>query len=520
MGKPLASLIGELEKFKPSALLAPVQQALAKLKQDLARRANPAQAFAPVEAAFDGVLAKVDALNPAKLVAPLSATLHETIDAAVTALPADEIIALLDDILAAVKNVSDMVAGARTALLSMQARFGGLADGEAQIRSWYAPVLAKVGAISDVASLQPAFDAVADAVARLQSAAIAATLDAALDPLRAALDALAPGDRLAELGRAYRGVRADMIAALPASADKTALQAMLARFSPIAPSFARPFDGLQRWRETLARDRGAVALALAHWDTRFHGADGALAGFVHPAVTAPELRAIMSEALEREIIAPLGALVGAVRGVSNAGAPVVGKLAAFAGAFEERVNALVLGPTALGGVRDAFSALVDRLRAIDLDFLVRELDTTFGAVKGKLEAVGPSKVKASVQAAFDQALGTLDVSTLLPAGEIAALDQSYEAILTGLRALDPKKLVVEAVQPVFDKKVLPLLAAFDISVVLRALIERLDALKAELSVEFGKVNDSYKAMLAAVPTISLTDISLDVDIDVGVDIGF
>ena len=129
-------------------------------------------------------------------------------------------------------------------------------------------------------------------------------------------------------------------------------------------------------------------------------------------------------------------------------------------------------------------------------------------------------MKASVQSAFDQALASLDVSKLLPAGELAALDQSYEAILTGLRALDPKKLVVEAVQPEFDKKVMPLLAAFDITVVLRALIERLDALKAELSVEFGKVDDAYKAMLAAVPTISLTDISLDVDIDVGVDLGF
>ena len=41
-----------------------------------------------------------------------------------------------------------------------------------------------------------------------------------------------------------------------------------------------------------------------------------------------------------------------------------------------------------------------------------------------------------------------------------------------------------------------------------------------LSVEFGKVDDAYKAMLLAVPTISLTDISLNVDIDVGVDLGF
>ena len=193
LGKPLAALIGTLETFKPSALLAPVQQALGGLKQDLARRANPAQAFAPIERAFDGVVSRLDALNPAALVKPLSAKLHETIDAAVTALPADEIIALLDDILATVQNVSDMAKGARTALTSAQARFAGLADGEAQIRAWYAPVLAKVAAMSDVASLQPALDAVASAVGRLKAAAISATLDGALRPLQSALESLAPG---------------------------------------------------------------------------------------------------------------------------------------------------------------------------------------------------------------------------------------------------------------------------------------------------------------------------------------
>ena len=76
----------------------------------------------------------------------------------------------------------------------------------------------------------------------------------------------------------------------------------------------------------------------------------------------------MSDALEREIIAPLGALVGAVHDVSTAGEPVIEKLAAFARVLEQRVDALVLGPTALGGVRDAFSSLVARMRAIDLDF--------------------------------------------------------------------------------------------------------------------------------------------------------
>jgi hypothetical protein len=381
-------------------------------------------------------------------------------------------------------------------------------------------VLAKLAAMDDVAALQPSFDAVAAAIGRLKAAALAGAVDAAFDPLRAALDALAPADRLAAIVQAYRGVRPTLVAALPASPDKTAIEALLARFSPVAASFARPYEGLERWRSALIHDRQAFAALMQRWDTRFHGPNGALAGFARSNVTAAELRAMMNEALEREIIRPLGALVGAVHEVSAAMAPVIGQIATIAGLFKQKVNDLVLGPTALGGIRDAFAGLVARLRAINLGFLTSELDAAFGAVKGKLQAVSPSAVKASVQTAFARAIDSLDVSTLLPAADLAALDQSYADILDGLRALDPKKIVVEAVQPEFEAKIVPLIAAFDISVVLRALIERLDALKAELSVEFGKVNDSYKAMLDAVPTISLTDISLDVDIDVGVDVGF
>jgi hypothetical protein len=49
-----------------------VQRALGGLKQDLAQRANPAQAFAPIEAAFNGVVSRLDALNPAALVRRLA----------------------------------------------------------------------------------------------------------------------------------------------------------------------------------------------------------------------------------------------------------------------------------------------------------------------------------------------------------------------------------------------------------------------------------------------------------------
>ncbi|HEX6559572.1 MAG TPA: hypothetical protein VF021_08915, partial [Longimicrobiales bacterium] len=46
---------------------------------------------------------------------------------------------------------------------------------------------------------------------------------------------------------------------------------------------------------------------------------------------------------------------------------------------------------------------------------------------------------------------------------------------------------------------LPLLDAFDLSPVLDKVIEKLKNLDGELATELGRVNVSYRAMLAAVP---------------------
>ena len=518
LGKPLAALIAELEKFKPSALLAPVEQALAGLKDELKQKANPGQLLGPLETVFNELLAEFDKLNPAALVQPLDAALTQAIDEVITALPADELVQGLDQVLAAVKGVTDLAAGVRTTLQKAQALVAGLADAEQQLRAWYQPVLDRVDQFGEVASLQPAFDKVSAAVDRLRAAALAAAVDAVLGPLKSGLDALDAQALLGDLGQAYRGIRADQLAALPASAEKAAIVALLARFNPVAAEFARPYEGLQRWRADLARDRAALQDLLQYWDTRFHEPNGLLAGYKRPAATLQDVRTLLGDALENDVIKPLGRLVGIFHTYGEALAVPLSKITAFVAAFEARVNELMTGPGSLGGVRDAFAALIARLRAIDLQFLVRELDATFALVKGKLQAVSPTVVRTAVEATFNQALDSLDLSQLVPQSEVEALDATYAKIIDDLKKLDPKKLVVDAVQPVFDNTVVPLLQAFDISVVIRALIERLDALKVELGTELARTNTSYQAMLAAVPTFSLTDISLDIDI--GVDIGF
>ena len=56
---------------------------------------------------------------------------------------------------------------------------------------------------------------------------------------------------------------------------------------------------------------------------------------------------------------------------------------------------------------------------------------------------------------------------------MAKLDTDYAAVIAKLKALDPKKLIVDAVQPVFEENVLPLLDVFDITPLLQAIVDRL-----------------------------------------------
>jgi len=220
------------------------------------------------------------------------------------------------------------------------------------------------------------------------------------------------------------------------------------------------------------------------------------------------------------VILPLGQMLSVFHGAASALRDPVVKIEEFMEQFRQKMDDLLLGPNALGGVKDSLEGLVERLRGIDLQFLVRELQAVFDEVKTKLQAVSPTTIRASVEDAFNSALNLLDTSHLLPQAEINTIDADYKRLVDDLKQLDPKKLVIDAVQPVFDNTVLPLLQVFDVSAILNILIERLDGLKVELQAELERTNTAYQAMLQAVPPISLDLGDIDIGVDIGGDLGF
>jgi hypothetical protein len=128
-------------------------------------------------------------------------------------------------------------------------------------------------------------------------------------------------------------------------------------------------------------------------------------------------------------------------------------------------------------------------------------------VRSKIAALDPANLAQAVAADFAALLDDLDLSQVLPDADVKQLDDDYKAVITKLSALDPKKLVVDVVQPVFDQDVKPLLDAFDLSKLLDAVVDKLHGLKDELKTELGKVNDAYKQLRAAIPQMSLGDLA-------------
>ena len=91
------------------------------------------------------------------------------------------------------------------------------------------------------------------------------------------LTALDPHGKLSALAVAKSRISAATLGGLPDSAQKTALEAALARLDPLSPEFSRPFESLRDLTTGLAAAKAAAhSLLDASWDANYTGPDGAL----------------------------------------------------------------------------------------------------------------------------------------------------------------------------------------------------------------------------------------------------
>lgn len=504
---PYQNLLQEMNAFQPSALLALAGAELEMLKDRLRENASPGQLLTPLEAPFAELLGAFDQLQPAAVVEPLESAIHDVIEAVLDALPVDETFQALDQVLDRVERVAQIGTDTVALLQRIIDLLEGLANPREQIDAWILSILTNVDAIGDASTLQPGLDAVEAALDETTASGLTARFGA--PTIQTMLDTLNPQERIVAVIQAYNGVPRSQLDALPASPEKTALLDVLNRFNPIDPVFAAPYQKPSELLEALTAAQTRVQTLLLDWDSQYHEA-GALADLRGLQATPANLRQWIGDALEAKAGRPIVALLSLAAPLAEVLGAFLARIQALVSALNAKLEALLLGPDSLGGIRDEIQELVDTLQNFNLGFLTESLSDVFAVLRGQFEAIDPASIRQTVDEAFEDMLDTLEIGLLIPPAQIAELDSDYQIVLDKLKTLDPEKLVVEVVQPEFEEKIIPLLEVFDPTELLAALNDRLAGIDEELKAEMARVNEAYQRMRDAVPSIS---ISIDIDVE-------
>ncbi len=499
LSAPYRDLLARADDFDAARLFAAADAELERARQRLLRTVRPGRALEPLRAPVQQLLSTLETFSAAALLDPLTSKVEETVARIVEASPVDEILGAIDGVFDAVRDILAFAEQIRSVSTRIGQLFDALADADVQVDAWRDHVLANV---PDGANgpLQTAFAALRAALDGVRHADVLASFDTASAAVLSELDALDPAARLTRIVTAY-GRLASRVAALPPSATRTAAEQVLARFNPAQPLHSAPLRLAHEVRTRITSARSGL-VALAHeWTEMVDG----LEPLRHADATA--LRDLVAAALEptlqpvRFIFRALGHLAVPVNGITSTLTDLVTTLTA-------RLDALVNGPESLSAISGAVQEVVDALRHIDLGFIARSLDEVRGAVHDKVRLLDPARLAGDLDAAFEQALSGLSLGAIVPTEDLAALDAAWQGIVDKLHASDPRQLVEQAVQPVYDAAITPLLDAFDLTPIFEALIDVLGSLERELATGIDQVNIAYQSFIANRPAGGSVSVSL------------
>lgn len=494
---PFQDVVGKLEDFRPSALMTPLKAALDAQKSRLKAEAKPSVALRPLANAFDELLAQIDRLSPATLIAPIEEAAEQAIRDAIEASPVDEIFAEINGVFATIESVLGMAEAIGATLRRLTAALQSLANYDAEIDAWRDGILAKVGAVPNAAEVTAAMAEVAGAFDASRHADLLGQFDAAVAPLLAELTPLAPGARLSQIAILHQQLR-QRVSLVAAGPERTAMQAALDRFDPLDPADAGGLSAAGEFQRGLAAARSALVDLEPLFTEVLHGPDGALRTAMGTATNAAALAGVLSS----EIELALGPVRHLLARLAVAAVPTVALASTFEGLHARVTGALaniLTGPASLQTISQAVQGVVDTLRRVDFGVLRESIDGVFRTVRGQIEALGPTPLLLDLDREFGSVIDAIDLDAIVPKADVAALDSSYETVLERLRLLDPEDLVTKLVNPVFEEEIVPLVEALDLTPVFDALIAALRDLDEQLKSELGRVNTAYQTLLAARP---------------------
>lgn len=497
--RPYNEFLAAMERFHPSALLEPVQDALDDLKEAVDEAANPRQFFEPLVPPFNQLLEAFDAFDPHTLVEPVQQRITEGIHAITSQLPLEQTNEVFDHIAEITDKARAGVAVGmqfRDLLQDVKQRLGGMADAGAQSEAFVAEITSKLDAVGDISNIGDAVSQIRGSVESIKAAPLKALLDEPVAALVTKLNALQPRARAVSLVSAQRGFPRAQLDALPDSPEKTALAGLLDSFDPMSAAFTAPLDALDRLAPRLQSAKADFGTSLADWDATYHRPNSPLTKMGQLSVTVPALKQMLGDAVRKQLAEPLFGVFKIVEHFSAVLDTALAELVALLDDLNAKIDEMLSVSDSLEEIRVAINGLVETINNFDITFLADEVDHLFGAVKTKLETLNPAHVSAAVEGTFRHLLDLLNVNALLGADE---LDREFDALLALLRSLDPKVLVTDAVQPEYDK-ILDFLKKLDMSEPIGTFVARLLSLTEELKTELDRVADAYEQMIDNVPS--------------------
>ncbi len=494
---PYNSLLEEMEGYRPSMLMEPLEAELENLCQRIEETASPAKVIEGLSAPWEQLNSRIDALKPSELTEPLNRMLQQAIREVTDLIPTDEIFSVLDRIAEPLQELGTLSEKITSLADRIDAIGTAIENPQDEIDTWLSSILDRIPEIPDTTALEDKLSELGATVQGLYAAPLRQGLETALEGLQAMLSSLEPGARLSALARAYADFPGDALSALPDSPQKEALHNALTRIDPMDPQWNRLLRITAKCEQNI---KAVLSWFLEHadeWDRRYLGEDSPISALMVEGLSASTLRQWIQEELERSFLRLFDALLQYLGAYIRPAATVLKELSALSQPVTERLS--LLSGAGFGGIKDSVHNLLSAVRNFDLDFLTDAVDDVFEETRSKLEVLNPANLSQPLEDELASLLQSLKLENLLGDSAITALDRNYNSLIDKLRGLSPSELVGEGVEATYREEVLPIIEQIDFTPLLDEVIQRLKDLDEELREEMERVNNSFANLKHAVP---------------------
>lgn len=496
---PYGEMLEKVERFAPSQLLEPLQQAFDGLKQRLADNVRPGLALQPLIELHEQVGTDIARFQPGDLIEPIDQQIQQVVGQMHDALPVGGIFDQLDGVIQRIRRQVDLGAQVVDLLQHISGKLDGFGDAPEQLDTWLDGIFDSLSPSTDISALTLPLQDLSDAIEATRSTSLSAMLTSSFAPLGSTLADTNADARLTTLVQRHAQLSRSAVEALPASPNRTALLDLLEQFDPTAAAFSAPFQQLARLRRATVNVEVALTLRLEGWDDRYHAPGGVLDQFNQPSAGIEQIKDWLRAAVDEQFTAPLRAILARVKPTVDLINGFIGMLADLVSALQAKLDELLSAPAALIALGDTVQGLIDTIAAINLDFLQDSVNEIFDAVRTQFNNLSPRPLQQALDDSFDELLDAVSFDQVVSAGSMDDLDDDFNALVDKLRQLDPDEVLVRPLQEAFEEAVMPLIEAFDLTPVIEAVIERLTPLEDELRDELQRVDTAYQSMLAAAP---------------------